>query len=257
MAEQNRFIEKIKNALVTSSDSKPSRKEVISGILPREYEEALESVRNRKDSEQEALIDILRARTISLNINVQIMLDFKSVRNAIIGLICDRTPEWGDRKGVVAWKHPLIEALELSHELAKLNAPLHFANERGEDQDRHLFRNAAAQALIGVTSADFLVAESATVVIKSRPGQPRSVSLLPTIHVVVIRSTQILKNTRELYALFYADETGLGNSTMLITGPSKTADIEATLVHGAHGPRELHLFILKDRLRSSRKEVMS
>jgi len=83
---------------------------------------------------------------------------------------------------------------------------------------------------------------------KTRLGQPLHVSLLPSIHMAVIRLEQILENLKEFYTLLKWDPRqqteGLTHTMTLISGPSKTADIEATLVHGAHGPRELVIFVL-------------
>ena len=83
---------------------------------------------------------------------------------------------------------------------------------------------------------------------KARPGQARSVSLVPSIHVAVITLDQIVRDLEELYALLRNDlgqsGEGLGRCTTFISGPSKTADIELTMVHGAHGPRALHLFVI-------------
>ena len=83
---------------------------------------------------------------------------------------------------------------------------------------------------------------------KTRVGQPRCVSLLPSIHIAVIKLEQILSDLKELYTLLKWDPDeqaeGITDCMTFITGPSKTADIEATLVDGAHGPRELYLFVL-------------
>jgi L-lactate dehydrogenase complex protein LldG len=101
-----------------------------------------------------------------------------------------------------------------------------------------------------VTGADFCLADTATLVLITRPGQARSVSLLPSIHVAVVDAGRLLADLAELYTLLRWDAAGDGKpekvfSTMtLICGPSKTADIEATLVQGAHGPRELHLIVV-------------
>jgi L-lactate dehydrogenase complex protein LldG len=101
-----------------------------------------------------------------------------------------------------------------------------------------------------VTSADFCLADTATLVMRNRPGQPRSAALVPSIHVAVIHLDQILADMKELFALLRWDERyrqeGLSNYMSFISGPSKTADIEATMVHGAHGPREVHLFIITE-----------
>jgi L-lactate dehydrogenase complex protein LldG len=104
------------------------------------------------------------------------------------------------------------------------------------------------ESFIGLTSADFCMADTATLVLRNRPGQPRSVALVPSIHVAVIALDQILADMKELFALLRWDERfraeGLSNYMSFISGPSKTADIEATMVHGAHGPREVHLFVI-------------
>ena len=64
----------------------------------------------------------------------------------------------------------------------------------------------------------------------------------------MIRLDQILVDLKELYTLLKWDPRqraeGLTNGPTYITGPSKTADIEATMVHGAHGPREVHIFVV-------------
>jgi L-lactate dehydrogenase complex protein LldG len=111
-----------------------------------------------------------------------------------------------------------------------------------------IFRKHAEGAFIGITAADYCIAETATLSMKTRPGQPRCVSLLPSIHIAVIRIEQILSNLNELYMLLKWNPIeraeGITRCMTFITGPSKTADIEATLVHGAHGPRELTIFVL-------------
>jgi L-lactate utilization protein LutC len=93
---------------------------------------------------------------------------------------------------------------------------------------------------VGITGADALIAETGTVVQQSRPSQPRSLSLLPPVHVVVAdRTTLVL----DLFDLF-ADKTDLPSCLSLITGPSKTGDIEMRLVTGVHGPGEVHVVLI-------------
>ena len=113
------------------------------------------------------------------------------------------------------------------------------------DQD---IRQQVIDAYIGVTSADFCMAETATLVMRTRPGQARTVSLVPAIHIAVIKLNQVITDLKELYALLKWNpqerQQGLTNCLTFISGPSKTADIEATMVHGAHGPREVHIFVI-------------
>jgi L-lactate dehydrogenase complex protein LldG len=73
-------------------------------------------------------------------------------------------------------------------------------------------------------------------------------SLVPSIHIAVITADQVLADFEELYAVLRwqrADRTvDLSTCMTFISGPSKTADIEATLVHGAHGPKAMWLYII-------------
>ena len=73
-------------------------------------------------------------------------------------------------------------------------------------------------------------------------------SLVPSIHVAVITLDQIIADLIELYALIKWDpdvqKEGLTNCMTYISGPSKTADVEATMVHGAHGPREVYVYVI-------------
>jgi L-lactate dehydrogenase complex protein LldG len=112
-------------------------------------------------------------------------------------------------------------------------------------------RRLSAGAYIGITSALYCLADTATLVLSTAPGQPRATSLLPSIHIAVVRQSQIIPDLKTLYGLLDSDirdgADPLGNSLTMITGPSKTADIEATMVHGAHGPRALHIIVLTDR----------
>lgn len=98
---------------------------------------------------------------------------------------------------------------------------------------------------LGITGVDHLVAETGTIVLGSRPGEPRSLSLLPPVHVVVAAREQLLPDLFDLFP----NETAAAASSMpscqsLITGPSKTGDIELRLVTGVHGPGEVHVVLV-------------
>jgi len=104
----------------------------------------------------------------------------------------------------------------------------------------------AARADIGVTGVDYALAETGSLVLLARPGQPRSVSLLPPVHIALIRPEQIIRGFDELFELLRADfeATGVKSAVTFITGPSRTADIELTLVVGVHGPQQLHAVLI-------------
>jgi L-lactate dehydrogenase complex protein LldG len=181
-----------------------------------------------------------------INLEVIACDDTGAVTTAITALVREKDPEWGDQKRVVAWAHPLIEHLNLAAALAEQNVPL-FVTELRKTTDQNI-RQQVIDAYIGITSADFCMADTATLVMRTRPGHARTVSLVPAIHIAVIKLDQIIADLKELYALLKWDpherQEGLTNCLTFISGPSKTADIEATMVHGAHGPREVHLFVI-------------
>jgi len=89
------------------------------------------------------------------------------------------------------------------------------------------------EAEVGVTSADLAIAETGTVLLSTGPGKPRLASLTPVMHVVIIPREKIVATLAEAFSRL-SDRT-----TVLITGPSRTADIEGVLVRGVHGPREI------------------
>jgi L-lactate dehydrogenase complex protein LldF len=93
----------------------------------------------------------------------------------------------------------------------------------------------------GITSALAALADTGTLVIPSGEGSPMTASLLPEIHLAVIRVSQILSSLPDAFRL---PEVRKSPATVLITGPSRTADIEMTLTIGVHGPKELHVFLV-------------
>jgi L-lactate dehydrogenase complex protein LldG len=147
---------------------------------------------------------------------------------------------------VVAWQHPLIESLNLPDALAEQGVPVFFTDLQKTDEES--LRQGIIDSYIGITSADFCMADSATLVMRTRPGQARSVSLVPAIHIAVVELNRIIADLKELYALLKWDpqesKDGVTNCMTFISGPSKTADIEATMVDGAHGPREVHIIVI-------------
>ena len=111
--------------------------------------------------------------------------------------------------------------------------------------DRDALREACAAADIGITSADYALAETGTLVMLSSKQEARLVSLLPPVHVALIPRSRILANLDELLTRIPkpAEQT---SSMVLITGPSRTADIEQILVRGVHGPGEIYAVIVDD-----------
>lgn len=119
----------------------------------------------------------------------------------------------------------------------------------GLDQDRlteagiRVERNADPVIKAGLTSALVGISDTGTLVVPSRKGQPLTASLLPEIHIAVLPVSRLRSSLPEALILPEVKESP---ATVLITGPSRTADIEMTLTIGVHGPKELHVFLVDD-----------
>jgi L-lactate dehydrogenase complex protein LldG len=252
---QQAFISRIRSALGHTSKDRPGSEDLCTGKFTDETGAILDRIKNRSAADRQQLLDrfIEMARPINLNVNV--LKDAESAAAAIADLVKNKDPEWGDRKSIVTWKHPLIDDLHLGDALASQKVPVYMtklgdceAGDKSAEKTRADLRKRVIDAYIGITSADFCMADTASLVMRTRPGQARSVSLVPAIHVAVIYLDQIILDLKELYALLQWDSNakaeGLTNCMTYISGPSKTADVEATMVHGAHGPREVYVYVI-------------
>jgi L-lactate dehydrogenase complex protein LldG len=106
----------------------------------------------------------------------------------------------------------------------------------------HVHRGAAPELPdAGVSEAVYGLADTGSVVLAASPEEPRARSLLPFVHVSLMREDRILPGLAEL---FEAIGGALPSALAVVTGPSRSADIEQTLVVGVHGPGEVHVVLL-------------
>jgi L-lactate dehydrogenase complex protein LldG len=252
---QQAFIGKIKSALGKSPEDQSGDTDLCTSRFTDETRAILERIKNRSQAERQQLLDRFIEMAAPINLNVIVVENEDAATAAIVDLIKQKDPEWGDQKSIVAWNHPLIERLNLADALAADSIPVYVTDlndrqseELTDPEKRNRLRKQVIDSYIGITSADFCMADTASMVMRTRPGQGRSVSLVPSIHIGVIYLDQIIWDLKELYALLSFDpeirKEGLTNCMTFISGPSKTADVEATMVHGAHGPREVHVCVI-------------
>ncbi len=102
--------------------------------------------------------------------------------------------------------------------------------------------DALFDAAIGITDVDCAIAESGSLVINTN-GRMRNVWITPPTHIALVRTTQILADLVDLFAS--RADTLDAASTTIITGPSKTADIEGVLVTGVHGPGVVEIVLIE------------
>jgi L-lactate dehydrogenase complex protein LldG len=102
---------------------------------------------------------------------------------------------------------------------------------------------------LGITRCESLIARLGTIVVSSHVSPGRRMTVFPEIHIVVGYSSQLVPDLKDaLKQLRTKYEDNFPSVISLVTGPSRTADIEKTLVLGAHGPKELYLFLIEDKL---------
>jgi L-lactate dehydrogenase complex protein LldG len=98
-----------------------------------------------------------------------------------------------------------------------------------------------------ITGCEFLAADLGSVIVSSAQAGSRRIFVYPPVHIVIAQSSQLVETLEEGYMKTlgkFGDR--LPSMITIITGPSRTADIEKTLVLGAHGPKELYIFILEE-----------
>jgi L-lactate dehydrogenase complex protein LldG len=136
-----------------------------------------------------------------------------------------------------------IDSLNLPEHLAALGCDVKLTGSLPAAGNRDLL----FAADLGISGVDYLIAETGTVVVLAKPKEPRSLSLLPPVHIALAERAQLVP---DLFDLFESEvrkgQTDLPSCVSLITGPSKTGDIELRLVTGVHGPGEIHVILLND-----------
>lgn len=108
-------------------------------------------------------------------------------------------------------------------------------------------KNTLGAAEVGVSECECLVAQTGSVMFSTRASGGRALSILPPVHIVLAKRSQLVGDIGEAYALVrakYGDN--LPDCMGFITGPSRTGDIERILVLGAHGPKELFVFLIEE-----------
>lgn len=97
----------------------------------------------------------------------------------------------------------------------------------------------------GITTCEFLISRLGSIMVSSRQMCGRKMFVFPPVHIVVAYTTQLVPDIKDaLEAMKNKYGNKLPSLISLITGPSRTADIEKTLVMGAHGPKEIYLFLI-------------
>lgn len=106
-------------------------------------------------------------------------------------------------------------------------------------------RAARDDDLVGITGAFCALAETGTLMLLSGPQTAATTSLLPETHIAIVRASRIVAGMEEGFALLRAEHGALPRAVNFVSGPSRTGDIELTIVLGAHGPYRVHLLLVE------------
>jgi L-lactate dehydrogenase complex protein LldG len=91
---------------------------------------------------------------------------------------------------------------------------------------------------LGITEADYLLAETGTLILRSSAEKPRAVSLLPRVHLAIVRPELLRPDLHQVFT-----EAKDSHYLVFITGPSRTSDIELIVTLGVHGPKNLYVWM--------------
>lgn len=152
-------------------------------------------------------------------------------------------------QSALCWHHPLLDRLDLRGALKSSGTKL-LDYDALAPLPWEEARVAMIAADVGITSATYAVAETGTLAVAAAAGRERLASLLPPVHIAVIEREQIVPDLFDLFDRLAADATGptprgLPSNLVMITGPSKTGDIELTLTTGVHGPGVWHVIVIR------------
>ncbi len=122
--------------------------------------------------------------------------------------------------------HPLLEAIDWP-------AAWQIARGRAQGEDR-----------VSLAVAFCGIAETGSLMLLSGPDSPTTLNFLPDDFLCVLPEARIVPRMEDAWALLRAERESLPRATNIVTGPSRTADVEQTIQLGAHGPRRLHVLLL-------------
>lgn len=209
-----------------------------------EVERRLESIRRTQESTADQLTNELAASAQEAGWIVE-RVDRGRAAECVRGIV-----DALDAGNVLRSDHSILDEIGLDAAFEESSIAVQkIASERSgmsPEAQRAMFRQNMLDADVGVTGVDYAVAETGSVAIAAGNGVSRLISLLPPVHVAVTLPSQILPSLDELFSTLRGEflERGALDYTNIISGPSRSADIEQTLIRGMHGPREVYMVIV-------------
>jgi L-lactate dehydrogenase complex protein LldG len=156
---------------------------------------------------------------------------------------------------VVLSRNPLLTELRIADRLRAAGKLVTSwaGDSKGAAPSLSQFDGASFQAGVGITGVECVLAETGSLVLTSLTEGVQIASLAPPVHVALYRRSQLVGSLDEVLARLpvspLAGQISPGRSVVIVTGTSRTADIEQILIHGVHGPREAHAILVEESCR--------
>jgi len=154
-------------------------------------------------------------------------------------------------RSVVLSRNPILNQLQIAKMLEGWGKRVALWPAAAAEQPKTpSFRDECFAAEVGITGADFALAETGSLVLTSLTEGSQLASLAPPVHIALYRRSQIRGSLDEVLQNLPGssgpERPGPTRSIVFVTGPSRTADIEQILVRGVHGPRDVHAILVEE-----------
>ena len=242
-----KFLDRIRHALGRESDSNV---EAINQEFFMNPEPAYRDALSDSNENAKALIDEFKENAESQGWNTLKVPDLSGAKEVLISIL-----NGIECKSIVCTNEQAVNLMDLDKILS--NQEIKICKLMSNDnrntnaiESEQYFRSVAEVADVGITGCDFAVAETGTIVVIPKSGVSRLVSLTPPVYIAIVWQGQVLRSLDELFAVRrYQTINGLENGYMnLISGPSRSGDIENIMIQGVHGPGEVHLILIDDKM---------
>jgi L-lactate dehydrogenase complex protein LldG len=172
--------------------------------------------------------------------NAQLVDTLRDAQNSLRQLLRDNAV-----RTVLHWQHEVLDKIQLDEILASEGITKH-----GHDELAPLTLETQRQIILGadagISSVDWAVAETGTLAVTAQIGHERLTSLAPPIHIAIVERSQIVPDLFDLFQKLQESRlTSMPSNLSMITGPSKTGDIELELTTGIHGPGKWIVIIVR------------
>ena len=215
--ERDTFLTRVGQALLTTALPDPPQ-------VPRDLPEL----------EEVDLTDLFRARVQAVNGVIHGPVTRHGAARAVVGIATGH-----DAGSFMAWDDLPVSGVSSALQTAGMQRVDHMPRE-----ERLEHSLTYVDLDVGVTGADAALAESGTLVLTHGEGRPRMASLIPEIHIALLE-VSLIERTLAHWAHENPRLVEKTTNLVFVTGPSRTADIEQQLNLGVHGPRHLHVVMIK------------